>query len=585
MNPLKYLAAKLKSIAPVGRVTTPGVPASPMPPTGSAGASPYPPSGMSTFIAPAAQVRWLGPGVAWYTPQRVEQIFRQALSGDLQSQWEMFDLMEATSPRLAKNLNQLKDDVLSQGLEVRPFSAKGEDASDEAKARASLIEQCLKTVRPSVKDDEKDWEDTLRGVMDARGKGMSILEIAWETRPVALASGEAYAMAPRCTRWVHPAWYGYEHGPGDANLKLKQGPFSIYNASVTNVTTGYLDFPDNKFIIAVCKNKEGHPLGSALLHTLGFWWAAANLGGDWLLNLAQTFGQPTRWATYDPNMTPGDQDKLAHMLAHMGSSAWAMFPAGTEMEFKEAVKNAGESAQKVVLDYYDKLCDLVILRQTLSSDVSQDAGSRAQGEVHERVLGSAELAVSSWLCKTLKPLVNSICLFNYGDLRECPDLTPPQPQEDESESLSTVLKTCSDAGLEPTDEALPELSDRIGFDLQRKAPPEPTDPVGRVPSPGALKAKNPVGRVPGGNPLGSGVPSDPIPAIVTKYTPELTNALRANFAGAVQIIRDSTGPAELEAKLAAYFADWRPTQIINALSPALQECAAEGATADHNPQS
>lgn len=511
---------------------------------------------MLNFIAPQAQPRWMGPGVAFYTPARVEQIFRQALGGDLQSQWEMFDLMEATAPRLAKNLNQLKDDVISAGLKMKPFAVDGAKPSEEAKRRARIVDEIMRSMPGDAKKDENDFEDTQRDLMDARGKGHSVLETSWDYREI--STGVAYA--PHGTRYVHPAWYGYERGAGDGILRLKSQQFAEYTAGVSSGPTAWMDFPDHKFVVGICKNKSGHPLGSALLHTLGFWWAAANCSGEWFLNLAQIFGQPFRWATYDPNMTPGDQASLARWLANMGSQAYAMFPAGTQLELKESIKNSGDAPQMVLINYFDKLCDMVILRQTLTSDVSEGGGNRALGEVHERGLGKVELAVSSWLCKTLQQLVNSICLLNFGDLKECPSLAPPIDDEEDPGELATMIQTLSQGGLEPTDAALPDLSTRLGFEIQRKVEPSPDN----TPAPKAeLKAK-------------AAIPAagDQVDEIAARHAPAVAEKMRANFAPVIQIIRDSKSPAECDARIKAYFADWRPAQLVSAIEPALQECAA-----------
>ena len=67
--------------------------------------------GMDALIRGSVADRWLAPSVRWYTPQMVEHIVRDAQAGNLQSQWELFDLMEATWPRLQGNLKKLKEKV------------------------------------------------------------------------------------------------------------------------------------------------------------------------------------------------------------------------------------------------------------------------------------------------------------------------------------------------------------------------------------------------------------------------------------------------------------------------------------------
>jgi phage gp29-like protein len=473
------------------------------------------PTNLMGWIVPQAQSRWLAAGVAYYTPQRCEQLFRQALAGDLQSQWEMFDLMEATWPELSTCLGQLKDAVVAQGIRVVPFCRKGEKPSATAIERAALVQECIDSMRARPEKDENDFEDSVRDLLDARAKGISVLEIDWEYReqstvyspqstvhspqstvhspqstagspestvqsPQSAGKSQQSMIAPRCTRWVHPLWYGYPHGPGSGDLMLRPGvgdgdPKKQWWPGDTSVGYGYAwgstpdwqEFPENKFVIGICKNKTGHPLGSAMLHVLSFWWSASNFCAEWFLNFAQVFGQPVRWATYNPNMTPGDQFKLQAVLTNMGASAWGMFPEGTTFELKDIAKSAGDNAHVALMEMANKVCRLMILRQTLTSDVS-GSGSRALGEVHERVLGGVEEALGKWVCKTLQQMVRALMRLNYGDEEECPSLVTGMDEEASPEELAQMLVQINQAGLEPTEEALVEISERLGVTVQRR---------------------------------------------------------------------------------------------------------------------
>ncbi len=360
------------------------------------------------------------------------------MAGDLIGQWELFDLMEATSPRIQKNLGELRDGVVSLNWTVQPWSPKGGKPSPEAQRRARLVEELLWNMEPQPDADENEFEDTVRDLMDARGKGIAVLEVDWQPRETSFGP----AFGPRATRWVHPRHYGYgTDASGQDRLMLRSAECGVRNAEFGVRSRGSAErgvrsaelspFPAHKFLIGVCKAKSGHPLGAALLRVLGFWWAAANFTADWFLNFAQLFGQPIRWASYDPNLSPADHDTLKAMLEKMGTAAWAMFPAGTTLELKEATQNGRDNPQLALLNFVDKLCDLVILRQTLTSDVG-NSGSRALGDVHERVLAGVKLGCAHWVARNLNAqLIRSICLLNFGDTRECPYLEPALPVEED----------------------------------------------------------------------------------------------------------------------------------------------------------
>ena len=472
--------------------------------------------------------------------------------------------------------------------------------------------------------NENDFSDTIRDLLDARGKGISVLEIDWtfradiRSRPSSfglpsdtgsLPSAFPSAVTPRCTRWVHPAWYGYPYGPGSGLLQLRvpnnpnaprttlqrapdrfPGDTSIGGPSNFVGSTIWQDFPDHKFLIGLCKNKTGHPLGSAMLHLLGFWWAASNFTAEWFLNFCQVFGQPFRWATYDPNMTPGDQAKLQAMLTQMGSSAWGMFPAGTTFELKDVAAKAGDNIQLALMELADKHCTQLVLRQSLTSDVG-GSGSRALGEVHERVLGGVEEALCKWTCKTLSPLVRSLLILNFGDDTDCPTLVTGMDEESSPTELGKLLVDIKNAGLQPTEDSLSDIGERLGFPVERQAPP-PAIPSprgegqgeGELPSPSddpVTASGSPIPS-PRGEGQGEGELSasgSPIDAITGPRLAALTAAYAGSMAPFRQAILASTDRADCLKRLQRLYIDWTPTRLTTELDHALQLCSSTAAVA------
>jgi phage gp29-like protein len=569
-------------------------------------ASPFGPAGQTGngWIAPQAQVRWLGPGVSFYTPQMVEQLLRQALAGDLQSQWEMFDMMEITDPKIGANLNRLKEAILEQPLTVRRARMGTAEPTEEAERRAALIEHAFDAMVKTPTRDENDFRDTCYDLLDARGKGLSVLEVKWDA--ASLPDGTS-AWLPTTTRWVHPAWYGYAYGPGDANLKLKIGAVPATGQRPTGLPPSvgpgqntawpssptssgprnFVDFPEHRFLIGLCKAKTGHPLGSAMLHCLTFWWAAKNFTAEWFLNFCQVYGQPIRWANYTPEMTPADLAKLTSALQAMGNSAYAAFPEGTTFELKEAKAQGRDTANQALIELADKYIDLVILGQTLTSDVSQAGGSRALGETHEHTLGGIEGALVQWLGNTLQPLVDSICLANYGDLNERPRLAPPADDDEDPATLATTLQTLANAGLEPTDEALPDLGERLNIPIQRKvpvAPPNMGDPNSGGPG---MDKQGGEGEPPkGGTPSLAARSSGSAPlirdphltdAIADPRAAALAAAFKGRYAPIRRIILESESAEDAQAKLAKFYPELSENRVTALVEEAMQISAAAGA--------
>lgn len=395
------------------------------------------------MIVPAARDRWQGQAIRQYTPERVEQILRGAALGNLVAQWEMFDLMLATWPRLSKAANELVDAVAALEWNVQPWSVKKQKPSDEAQRRADLVEDLIWSMEPEADADENDFEGTIKSILfDGWFKGIGINEIDWAVT----SYNGGHAFAPRATHWIHPRFYGYP-ATGRDRLMLdtrEMASQQIPGGAVLDlppVQDQFAPFPANKFLIGIAKAKSGHPIGSALLRPLGFWWAASNFTGEWFLNFCQIFGQPLRLAFYDPNATAETIRLVGEMLANMGSAAWGSFPAGTQIEYKEAMKGAGDNPQMALIDFADKQADLIVLRQTLTTDAG-DRGTQALGTVHAGIREDVIMAAAGFAARVLNgQLVRPICRLNYGDTEECPWLMPGLKTKTDLGAEATRMKT------------------------------------------------------------------------------------------------------------------------------------------------
>lgn len=375
---------------------------------------------MSRIIRPGAALNWMACSSV-YTPQYIDMILRGAMSGSPVQIHELFDLMEDTWPRLSKNLNELKRAVLGMDWQLEPWHEEDQPPTPEADYRAKLVSNAVWKMRPDPAGDENGLEQTIFDILDAWAKGTSVLEIIWEQRQDrALGS----FIAPQSTIWVHPNNYAWG-SDGRLGLMLED-QFS----TSANARRELSPFPEDKFLIAICKAKSGHPLAGALLRPLAFWWCAANFTAEWFLNLAQIFGLPIRWANYDPNV-PGLVDKVCDMLENMGSAAWGAFPAGTTLDIKEPLKGGTDNPQVALLDRADRNCDILILGQTLTTEVGA-SGSRALGDVHKTVRDEVVAAAADFAEGIINnQLVPAILRQNYGDSEDAPEFcAEPEAVED-----------------------------------------------------------------------------------------------------------------------------------------------------------
>ena len=100
------------------------------------------------------------------TPRRLARIFRAADEGDVREQMEMFEEMEEKDTHLFSQLQTRKLAVTGLDWEVQPFS---DDERDKTIAEF---------IRDQLKNIEK-FDDILMDLLDAIGKGISVMEIEW----------------------------------------------------------------------------------------------------------------------------------------------------------------------------------------------------------------------------------------------------------------------------------------------------------------------------------------------------------------------------------------------------------------------
>lgn len=360
------------------------------------------------------------PMAAQMTPLRIEWILRSALTSESPAAEQgLYDLMEATWPRLLKNRMEVTDAVVSLDWQVMD-AVDGENIT----GAKELVTRCKNGMAGNPIEDGSGWRATMEALMSAWFRGISISEIDWEYR----AGGTRHPAAwlPRQTRDVDARYFGWRT---DGRLMLYPD------------TQNAVEFPPHKFLIGIRKAGKGHPSGTALLRALAWWWCAANFSAEWLLNFAQIFGQPFRWATYDAGQD-GVKAELETMMENMGSAAWGIGPDGTKIEWHESSKSGADNPQAHMLDRADTACDLLVLGQTLTGSVSKEGGSRALGDVHSSVRADIIDSAALWLAEIYnEQLIPSIATINFGEVTEDSALPWFQPARKSKKDTKVVAET------------------------------------------------------------------------------------------------------------------------------------------------
>lgn len=444
------------------------------------------PSGMEQILRPAAFGRWILPQLSAITPTYIQSVLRGAFGGSHIEQWQLFDLMEDTWPRLSKNLNEVKRAVTSMNWDgsLSPWSEEDAPPSTSAQEKARLVANAIWRMSPDPAADENAFEQTVYDILDAWGKGFSVLEVLWHIRN---AGNMGDISAPRATVWVRPDAYAWT---GDGRLGLNPNALVSdeqrqrgYSLSATTYARPdeVIEFPEDKFLIAIHKTRTGHPIAGGLLRPLAWWWCAANFSADWLMNYAQIFGLPFRWASYAGGTSDETVGKICALLENMGSAAWAAFPEGTSLELKEAGKGGGSTPQADLIERADKNCDLLILGQTLTSDtggMGSGGGSLALGRVHQGVKAEIIQQAADFAASVInRQLIPAILRQNYGDDSECPEFRP-QPADTDEAGIAKMRQQVESYGVAVRAGLVtPNMADEEYFRKINKLPAMPPEVV------------------------------------------------------------------------------------------------------------
>jgi hypothetical protein len=210
-------------------------------------------------------------------------------------------------------------------------------------------------------------------------------------------------------------------------------------------STQLVDFPPYQFLQGIYRSHANFAVFTAPMRSLTGWWMGAQFGLQWLMTYAQICGIPQRIAYYEP----GDDKVYAELVSMMRASAsasWGVYPKGTQIEFQTAGGSESANPQERLIELADKMCDIVLLGQTLTTEV-HESGSRALGTVHKSVWEEKTEAAAYYVSRIINSdLVPGIIEFNYGNTDELPILEPVVESNIDLVQMANAFSTLFGAG-------------------------------------------------------------------------------------------------------------------------------------------
>lgn len=383
------------------------------------------------------------------TPQKLATILDDAAKGDPKDFFELAQEMEERDPHYGSVLATRKLALIGIEPEI-------EAASDDPKD----IE-----IAKAVEDDilnHPELANLLSDCSDALGKGISIVEIMWNT-------SNPLRWTPERFEWIDPTWITFD----------KKSLKTPLLKSKTNKDGAPLN--QYRYITHTPQIKSGLPIRGGLARLATWSWLLKSYTiKDWAA-FCELFGQPLRLGKFGPNATAKDKRALLTAVRKIARDAAAIIPASMDMELIQTNSKGGDPVFAAFAEYLDGAISKAVLGQTMTSD---NGSSQAQANVHNDVRLDLRKADARQLAVTInRDLIKPYCIVNFGELEKYPVFKIDVAEPEDLDLLSKVLERIVELGVTVSER---EVRDKFGW----SEPEEGDNIIGGITPSETQEAKN-----------------------------------------------------------------------------------------------
>ena len=342
----------------------------------------------------------------------------------------IFEDLEEKDDKISADLDTRKEAVLACSRVVMPASEKRQD-----KKLADFISETLEGYMGGGDGLRFGFENFLWEALDAVAKGVAIGESVYEA-----ASDRIYIKGIN----FKPQFL-FSFGEGAlatyATYALPQtGPLRLRPEISLGAIDSSAPLPEQKFFVHTVRPYQGNRWGTPLLRRV-FWLSWFKRAGvkQWLRYLER--GPGTVLTRYPSGAGADEKQKALQAAQALAEEASVAIPQKFEAEVLENTRHAmGSSHRELVDDYCNNGIARVILGQTLTSRGSEGGGSRALGEVHERVAArKKETDAKSLMLAVNTRLVWPLTVLNHGVVERPPIWTIQYEPGADMKLMSEVL--------------------------------------------------------------------------------------------------------------------------------------------------
>jgi phage gp29-like protein len=367
------------------------------------------------------------------TPERLATLLREADSGDVTRQMELFEEMLEKDAHLFSLFQRRRLRVAGRSYEIIPASEDAKDVEIASEAREMISRL-------------KGWSSAVSDLLDAVPKGFSVLQLQWAV------NGDRYDIVQ--LRHIHQKKFRFgsmtdlDGDPEQLRLLIEPrqleaframvSPGALSDASVNGLPLDVDPLFRRRFAVLIAKSRSGSPARTSLLRTCVYAFLFKNYDVKWWVQFAEIL-LGFKVGKYDPNET-GQIDTLKQALRGLSMDSTAVISKNSEIEFKEMLgKASSHQVYKELKEWCNEEMSKAVLGHSRSSDATPGAlgqETSAQDASQELVEADALLLDETISDEILRPWVE----MNYGPQEKYPYYkTRVEPEEDLVEKANLIV--------------------------------------------------------------------------------------------------------------------------------------------------
>ncbi|KJR41903.1 protein of unknown function DUF935 [Candidatus Magnetoovum chiemensis] len=463
------------------------------------------------------------------TPSALAAISKEADSGDISRQAELFDELEEKDGHLGSALQTRKLAAAGLVWEILPASASRED-----KKIASAAQEMLNYI--------EDIDLSMLDILDAVGKGFSVQEIMWE-----ISEGQVWIKRLKDIRQKQFTFMSKDAVSETPKLITKES--RVYGEELI----------PTKFVVYRHKARSGAVCRGGLIRPCTYLYLFKNYSiKDWVI-FNELYAVPMRIGKYRAGTNKEEVEVLKQAVFNLSVDAAAVISDNTVIELLEAQARGETSAFRDLIEFCDKSMSKVVLGHTGSSESTPGKlGSEDQAkEVRQDLL---ELDARSLMRVIKFQILQPWVIFNYGADKGIPKFILHYEAAEDLEKTSRIYKTLVEAGFD----GIPKKHVHEQFGIPEAQEGEETLKAARsTPSPAA-----------GDSPLANSaiianksIAEHPVDLIVTRL--ENDNAVSTFLSPVVKLIESASSLEELQEKIISAYKDLDAAALGNIIQKAL----------------